>query len=140
MPQSPVFQLELTVCEEDLDEMMHVNNLQYLRWTLKAASAHSREVGWPSTRYRALGSVWIVRSHKITYKVPALMHDRILIRTWVEDFEKVSSLRKYEIVRAADGRTCAQAETRWVFVNLETQRLTEIPEEVIQAFRQEKQG
>ena len=136
MAHSKVYIVERMVNDEDLDEMNHVNNLQYLRWTLNAASEHSRKVGWPSERYRELGASWIVRSHQITYKVPAILGDQIEIRTWIEDLEKVSSLRKYEIVRKSDGRTCALAETRWVFVDLATLKLTEIPEIVRSAFRE----
>lgn len=132
---SPIFEDQRTVCTDDLDELEHVNNLQYLRWTLKAASAHSGHVGWSSERYRSLGSVWVVRSHKITYKLPAQLNDQIIVRTWVADFERFSSLRKYEIVRVADQRLCAVAETRWVFVDLVTQKLTAIPDEVRSAFQ-----
>jgi acyl-CoA thioester hydrolase len=135
MALSETFVESVTVVEEDLDEMNHVTNLQYMLWTLKAAAAHSKKVGWSSDRCREIGAGWIVRSHKITYKVPALLGDRIEIRTWIEDFDKVSSMRKYEIVREMDGRLCALAETRWVFVDLQTAKLREIPEFIIRAFR-----
>lgn len=134
MSDSPVYVEERVVCEEDLDELNHVNNLQYLRWTLKAAGSHSRSVGWPSSRYREIGVGWIVRSHKITYKLPAQLGDVVLIRTWLEDLDRVSALRKYEIVRKLDDRTFAVAETRWVFVDLTTLKLTAIPDEVRAAF------
>lgn len=134
MSISSVYVDARTVVAEDLDEMNHVNNLQYLRWTLKAASAHSRHVGWPSERYRELGAGWLVRSHSITYKVPALLDDEVLIRTWIADFDKVSSMRKYEIVRQADNRVCALAETRWVFIDFTTFKLTEIPPAIRHAF------
>ena len=125
---------ERVVCEEDLDELNHVNNLQYLRWTLKAASDHSKSVGWPSDRYRESGTGWIVRSHKITYKLPAQLGEEILIRTWIDVFDRVSALRKYEIVRKSDDRTYATAETRWVFVELATLKLIAIPDDVRAAF------
>ena len=123
-----------TVVEEDLDALNHVNNLQYLHWTLKTASAHSAHVGWPSSRYRELGVGWVVRSHNITYKSPAKLHDEIAIHTWIKSFDKVTSIRKYEIIRQSDQRVCAIAETRWVFVNFETLQLVPIPEEVRAAF------
>ncbi len=123
-----------TVVEEDLDALNHVNNLQYLRWTLRAASAHSSQVGWPSSRYLELGAGWVVRSHKITYKVPAKLHDEIAIHTWIKSFDKVTSIRKYEIIRQSDSRVCAIAETRWVFVDFETLQLVAIPAEVRAAF------
>jgi len=135
MADSRVYVDQLVVSEEDLDELNHVNNLQYLRWTLKAAGAHSKSVGWPSSRYREIGRAWIVRSHKITYKLPAQLGDEVLIRTWLEELDRVSALRKYEIVRKSDERTFAVSETRWVFVDLSTLRLTAIPEEVRDAFQ-----
>jgi len=122
------------VCEKDLDELNHVNNIQYLRWTLETAGAHSSQVGWPSNRYRQSGTGWIVRSHKITYKVPAQLGDEIAIRTWLEDLDRVSALRKYEIIRKSDERLCAIAETRWVFVDLNSLKLVAIPDEVRRAF------
>ncbi len=122
------------VGEEDLDELNHVNNLQYLRWTLQAAGAHSKQVGWTSDRYRQNGTGWIVRSHKITYKIPAQLGDEIAIRTWLQELDRVSALRKYEIVRKSDDRLCAIAETRWVFVDLKTLKLVAIPDEVREAF------
>ncbi len=134
MNEHQKFSVTRVVTESDLDEMNHVNNLQYLRWTLAAASAHSKSVGWTSQRYRELGAGWIVRSHNITYKVPALLNDEIEIRTWVDGFDKVSSVRKYEIARTADQRLCAIAETRWVFIDFASLKLTEIPEVVRKAF------
>lgn len=131
---SDVFIHNRLVCEEDIDALQHVNNLQYLRWTLKAAAEHSRHVGWSAERYRQGGSGWIVRSHKITYKVPALLGDEVEIRTWIADFQRVSSLRKYEITRKSDGRFFAVAETQWVFVDFATLKPTSIPEEVRAAF------
>jgi len=134
MNEKGMFEDVRTVVEEDIDALNHVNNLQYLRWTLKTASAHSKHVGWPAERYRALGAGWIVRSHKITYKVPALLNDDILIRTRVTGFDRFSSVRKYTILRTAGATVCATAETRWVFVDFETLKLTEIPDEVKAAF------
>ena len=131
---SPVFTQQRTVGTDDLDELQHVNNLQYLRWSLKAAVAHSSHVGWPPERYQQLGAGWIVRSHNITYKVPALLNDEIIIRTWIADAERVSSRRKYEIIRAVDNRVCATAETQWVFVDFTTFKLVPIPEDIRMAF------
>jgi len=135
MADSKIYVDQRVVSEEDLDELNHVNNLQYLRWTLIAAGAHSKSVGWPSSRYRETGMGWIVRSHKITYKLPAQLGDEVLIRTWLEELDRVSALRKYEIVRKSDDRTFAISETRWVFVDLTTLKLTAIPDEIRSAFQ-----
>ncbi len=123
-----------TVVEDDLDDYQHVNNLRYLQWTLRAASGHSKQVGWTSQRYRELGAGWIVRSHQITYKLAARLGDEVVIKTWIADLERFSSLRKYEIRLAKDQRLCAVAETRWVFIDFTTQKPVAVPEDVRQAF------
>jgi acyl-CoA thioester hydrolase len=130
-----IFQHRLMVVEDDLDEMKHVNNLRYLKWCLKAAVAHSSDVGWTSKRYRDSGFGFIVRAHKIKYKVPAILGDEIAIKTWIANMEKVSTDRRYQIVRASDGKRLAEAETTWVFVDLKTLALTRIPSEVRLAFQ-----
>ena len=132
--ENSVYRFSITVGIDDLDEMKHVNNLVYLKWCLKAASAHSKHVGWSSQRYHESGFGFVVRAHKIKYKVPALLNDDIVIRTWVATMDKVSSDRRYQILRASDGKRLAEAETTWVFVNLKTLELSKIPPEVRNAF------
>jgi acyl-CoA thioester hydrolase len=133
-PYSDVFEFHYQVVESDIDGMNHVNNLEYLRWTLRAAHAHSQSIGWPSDRFRQYGAGFIVRSHNIKYRLPALLGDRVTIKTWVHELNKVSSIRKYHIIRSKDNRRLADAETNWVFVDFQTTGLRQIPEEVRSAF------
>jgi acyl-CoA thioesterase FadM len=48
--------------------------------------------------------------------------------------ERFSSKRRYHVIRQRDGRRLAEAETNWVFVNLDSGELAEIPELVATAF------
>ena len=48
--------------------------------------------------------------------------------------ERFSSKRRYHVIRQRDGRRLAEAETNWVFIDLETGELAEIPETVSAAF------
>lgn len=123
----------LTVTTDDLDRQGHVNNIVYLRWMQDAAVAHSREQGWPMSRYAEAGFSWVVRSHFIEYRVPAFSGDEVVVHTWVADMQKVSSLRRFEI-RRAEGTLLARAETHWAFVRTSDQRLMRIPDEVASAF------
>ncbi len=129
------FEFRLIVSRDEIDELDHVNNLQYLRWTNRAAVAHSTAVGWTPQAYKDSGFGFIVRSHQIKYRIPAVFGDQVLITTWIATMEKVSSLRKYRIVRESDNQLLAQAETNWVYVDMATLRLTKIPEHVSAAFR-----
>ena len=123
-----------TVTDAEIDELGHVGNVVYLQWTQTAALAHSAAQGWPAEAYRKLGAGFVVRSHQIEYLRPALPGDEIVVHTWVADFRRVSSLRRFEIVRPRDGELLVTAQTRWAFVQLANGRPTRIPPEVQTAF------
>jgi acyl-CoA thioester hydrolase len=132
-----VFEFSHVVADDELDAVInHVNNLAYLKWMQSAAVAHSAAQGWPADRYRELGSGWVVRTHQIEYLQPALARDSIVVRTWVADLKKVTSLRRYQILRQAEDRetTLAVASTDWAFIHFATHQLKRIPAEVAEAF------
>ncbi len=123
-----------TVVEHDLDGLGHANNISYLKWMQAAALAHSAAQGWPVEAYAALGCGWVVRSHFIEYLAPALLGDTILIRTWVADMGKVTSRRRFLILRGTDETVLAKAETNWAFVDYRTGSPKRIPPEIARAF------
>ncbi|MEC8555302.1 MAG: acyl-CoA thioesterase [Planctomycetota bacterium] len=132
---SDVFETQFSVDKNMIDQMNHVNNLHYLDWTNKAAGRHCRYVGWPSERLKERGQGFVVRSHQIQYRQPAMLGDEILVETWIATMEKVSSIRKYRILRVADRQLLARAETNWAFIDRSTMRLARIPPEIQDAFR-----
>jgi acyl-CoA thioester hydrolase len=54
--------------------------------------------------------------------------------TWVADFRKVRSLRRYKFVRAADQKVLALGETDWVFVDCCSGRPRGVPDEIRNLF------
>ena len=99
-----------------------------------AAVAHSTAQGWPSKAYHQLGQGWVVRSHFIEYLVPAFFGDEIVVRTWVADMKRVTSMRRYELLRITDGKQLAVASTNWAFVKFATLQPCRVPAEVLNAF------
>ena len=130
----PVGSLELVVPDSAIDANGHVNNVQYVQWMQDAAMAHSAQLGWPQERYAALGKTWIIRSHTIEYLHSAYAGDRITVFTWVADFHKIRSQRKFKFVRAADQKVLARAATVFIFCDLQTGKPLSIPLEVQQAY------
>ena len=120
---------------EEIDVLGHANNVAYVQWMQAAALAHSAAQGWSGEAYRELGLGWVVRSHTIEYHQPALAGERIVVRTWVATMKKVTSLRRYRIVRPSDGELLAKAETKWAFVNYATGQPARIPAEVARSFQ-----
>jgi acyl-CoA thioester hydrolase len=129
-----IYEHALVVAADEIDRLGHVNNLVYLAWMQAAAFAHSAAQGWTPDRYEQLGSGWVVRSHTIKYLQPAYADQRLIVRTWVADMGKVSSTRRYKIVRSVDDSLLASAATEWAYVDYTTGQLRRIPEEVWRAF------
>jgi len=127
------FEYSHIVRSQEIDQLNHAGNYQYIKWMQHAAIAHSTDNGWSPQKYDALGSGWMVRSHHITYLKPAFEGDAVTIRTWVSNMKPATSLRHYEI-RNQEGLILAKAETDWAFVNYEKQKPTRIPREVASCF------
>ncbi|MBX3439074.1 MAG: acyl-CoA thioesterase [Planctomycetaceae bacterium] len=131
----PVIYLhEVTVAAEDIDRQGHVNNLVYVRWMQDAAVAHSSAQGWTPQRYEEEGVGWVAKSHHIEYVKPAFLGEFVTVRTWVADFKRASSVRRYRIIRPSDDTVLAVAETNWAFVKFGTGAPQRIPPDVLGCF------
>ena len=117
-----------------MDRQGHVSNLAYVAWMQDVAIEHSAAAGWPMDRYLALGAGWVVRSHFVEYLRPVVAGQRMAIYTWVPEFTRRSTPRRYFFVREDDRQLVARAETRWVFVDLTTGRRRPLPDELLAAF------
>ena len=128
-----VYLHKLTVPAEAIDINNHVNNLQYIRWTLHAAIAHSAANGWDTDRYKTLGAWWLVRAHNFTYFRQSFLGEDVIVKTWVADMHKVRSLRKYLIIRPSDHAVLVRGETQWALVNA-AGKPSPIPQELSECF------
>ncbi|HUY92355.1 MAG TPA: acyl-CoA thioesterase [Pirellulales bacterium] len=129
-----IFDYRHTIVAEEIDALEHVNNLAYLAWMQAAALEHSAVQGWPPESYQKLGLGWVVRSHQITYERPAFLGEEVIVRTWVAGFRRASSVRRYDILRGADGKRLATAATNWAFVNYANGLPARVPPEIVASF------
>lgn len=129
-----IFEYLHTVQEDEIDELRHVNNLQYIKWMLAAALAHSAARGWPASRYLQLGAGWVVRTHQVHYLRPAFIDDEVVVRTWICGFKRITSRRKYSVLRRRDAAILAEARTDWAFVSYKSHSPRRIPVELIDSF------
>ena len=125
------FDFHHTVTDDEIDSQGHVDNLQYIRWTLGAAGAHSAACGWDKKAALAGGFAWVVRSHEAKYRAPAFAGDQIIVRTWVSEISRYASIRKYVVCRMNDPLVLTRIQTRWVYVDLQVHQVVEIPQSLI---------
>lgn len=123
------FSYEFDVPATALDENNHVNNVEFVRWMQEAAVRHADERGC-TTATRAAGATWVARTHHVQYKRPAFAGDRVRALTWIADFRRAFSRRRYQFVRVGDGQVLAVGETDWAFVDAQTGRPRSVPEHI----------
>jgi acyl-CoA thioester hydrolase len=128
-----IYQYHLEVTQNFIDPNGHVNNVHYVQWMQDAAIAHSNASGCSQATNQA-GATWVVRTHHIEYLRPAFPGDEIIGLTWVSNFRKVRSLRKYRFIRVSDQVILADGQTDWVYVNAQTGRPLIIPETIAALF------
>jgi acyl-CoA thioester hydrolase len=133
-PPPEVFRVRRTVEWRDLDPMGHVNNAVYLAYLedcgIQVADAH----GWSLQRTEAEGLAIVARRHHIEYRQPAALGDELELATWITEVRPATILRHFAISRIADGALLAQANTRWVWVDLATQRPVRAPASFLDDF------
>lgn len=102
----------IVVSENDLDELMHVNNVRYFDYLQETAVAHWRG----SVPQEIADSIrWVVKKHEIEYHKPAHLGDELTIETWISEFSGVISQRFYRILR--EDILLVSACTHWVSID-----------------------
>jgi acyl-CoA thioester hydrolase len=132
MPISSTYSKTFTIPETAIDENGHVNNVTYVQWMQDIAVEHYASIG--GIQAQGPEATWVVRGHRIEYFLPAFVGEEIEIKTWVENIQRVRSLRMYEFVRKADDKVLVKGETDWVFVDTKNGRPLAIPDEVKNVF------
>jgi len=121
----------ITVTQEDLDELNHVNNVRYVHWVNEIAIEH-----WNlKTNEQILNTYfWVMLNHQIQYKGQAFLNDILILKTYVTKAEGVTSTRRVEIYNKNSGKLLTTSETNWCFMSKENNRPTRIPKEIIELF------
>lgn len=121
-----VFTFKLTVSNNDIDHLNHVNNVIYIQWVLKAAELH-----WSKLSTEAINKnyVWVVLRHEIDYFSPGILGDEIIIKTWIGASNGAKSERFVEIKKG--NKLLAKAKTTWCLLATESMKAVRIPSEIL---------
>ena len=126
------FEIEKTVQKKHLDDLNHVNNVQYLYWVQEVSQAH-----WDNLIHKKKfleKGLWVVRSHKIEYKNLTKLNDKIIISTYVKNVKGYLSERSVVIKLKKTEKILVKCLTEWCFIDLKTQKLKKIPKKIIKLF------
>jgi len=129
---SLVYTARVRVCHGDLDAFGRAHASAYLRHLAQVAIDASTAAGFDAAWYEAAGARWLIRRTTFAVARPARADASLSVRTWVEDFRRVRSRRRYEV--SGGDVPALTAESDWVFVDLATGRPRRVPPEMESRF------
>ena len=131
-----VHHLQVVVPKQAIDVMGHVNNTEYLRFMEQIAWHHTQALGLGWDKYQQLNRGMVARRTEVDYLAPAFEGESLLVGTWiVENDERISITRRYQIIRESDGLTLLRGRTRWVYVALDSGKPRRMPPEFLSGYQ-----
>lgn len=126
-----VYETVLTVEENHLDDLFHVNNVHYVQWVQDIAKLHWETNATPTILNRYF---WVLTTHFIEYKNSAFLGDIIHVKTYVSKHKGAVCHRIVEITDKTTNTLLATSETKWCLIDAETKRPTRITKEIAELF------
>ncbi len=131
-----VHQIEVVVPPEAIDLFGHVNNTEYLRFLEKVAWHHTQSLGLGWDTYQRLNRAMVARRTEVDYLAPAYEGETLRVGTWiVENDQRLTLVRRYQIIRESDGLTLLRGRTRWVCVALDSGKPRRMPPEFLAGYQ-----
>ncbi len=126
-----IYEKIITVKASDLDELKHVNNVQYVQWIQDIAKEH-----WENRASEEILTTyfWVVIRHEIDYKKQAFLNDELLIETFVGEHTHVTSQRLVNIKNKTTGNVLVQAKSTWCLMDYKTKKPVKISPEMLRVF------
>ena len=122
------------VIEDHLDDLNHVNNIQYLFWAQEIAKTHWQKIN----EIIKVKGVWMVRSHEIEYRLGGFLDDKIRIETYVKNVRGPLSLRIVEFFNNKNKQLMVRCKTQWCYVNVDSRKPIKVSTKIQELFLKEK--
>ena len=119
------FTQKIIVTKNHLDDLDHVNNVQYLHWAQEIAKSHW---SYLIKNINEKFGVWVVRHHDVTYKLGAYLGDKILISTYIKTVKGPISERIVEFHNSKEEKLLVKVISKWCYLNdTKTRKISHIP-------------
>ena len=125
-----IYKKKITVTEDHIDGLNHVNNVIYLQWVQDIAVEH-----WNSKTSESLNAeyMWMVVDHFIKYRKQAFQEDELTVETYVSSNRAATSERHVKFYR--DSELLVEAKTTWCLLDRESGRPKRVTEEIQSLFQ-----
>ncbi|MEK9603528.1 MAG: thioesterase family protein [Flavobacteriaceae bacterium] len=115
------------VTKKHLDDLNHVNNVQYLFWAQEIAKAHWEKI---KENLSETPAVWMVRKHEVNYRLGAFLGDSVRIETYVKEIRGPLSIRVVNFFNDKTNQLLVSCETQWCWVELKNRKPLKVSEPI----------
>lgn len=115
---SLMYEKQIRVTEEHIDQNNHVNNVQYVHWVEEVAAEH-----WDLLKQKTeyVNDAWMLLDHHIQYKKQVYLNDIITVKTYPQIPEGARQPRKVEFY--CNDVLVVDSSTLWVLFDTETKKI-----------------
>ena len=130
------FETEIIVRPDDIDMNNHVHGSRYLDYVLFARyDKMGRCYGMPMDDFVKRGWAWFQKIFHIEFKRELNLGDRVVVRTWVESYEKANVKVGFQLFKP-NGKVSAEGYFVSTMINIQTGKIEQIPQWVIDQYIQ----
>ncbi len=124
--RSVSYTYSLTVEQEHIDNLNHVNNVVYLQWVNDISEKH-----WNILAVNGLKEkyFWVVLRHELDYHNEAFLNDELSLQTWIGESKGVKSVRHVEIYKGDN--LLLKAASTWCLIDAKTLKPTRIKNDIL---------
>jgi acyl-CoA thioester hydrolase/thioesterase-3 len=131
------FETELIVRPDDIDMNNHLHGSKYLDYILFARyDQMARCYGMPMEEFLRNGWNWYQKVFHIEFKREIGLTDRVIVRTWLDSFDKSDVKVCFEVFRKQPRKLAAEGYFISTMIAMNTGRAIPIPPSVIEHYTQ----
>jgi YbgC/YbaW family acyl-CoA thioester hydrolase len=125
--EAPSLETSVRVMFFDTDAGGVVHNIAYLRFIETNRSLLAEKLGWEMGERLLQGDCPVVVRTEIDYRRPARLWDELVIRGWLDKFERTRFWCAFTITRPNDGQVLVTCRQTLVVVKLPEMKVRRLP-------------
>jgi YbgC/YbaW family acyl-CoA thioester hydrolase len=125
--EPPSLETSVRVMFFDTDAGGMVHNIAYLRFIETNRSLLAEKLGWEMSERLLQGDCPVVVRTEIDYRWPARLWDELVVRGWLDKFERTRFWCGFTITRPSDGQVLITCRQTLVVVKLPEMKVQRLP-------------
>lgn len=124
-----IYEYDVNVAADDIDEMGHVNNAVYLTWVQTAVLRHWRRL---APKEAVAAHLWVALKHEIHYLHPAFLNDHIVVTVVLKQLRGARAF--YETMINRGDEELVEVESCWCCLDSVTKKPVRLARDIVARF------